>query len=248
MTRGIYTVASGGVAAMERLQAVSQNLANVNTAGYRAERVVFQVQPLAGGPRGSVDDVLGQTSQQVVEAATVRDFSPGPIHETGNPLDVALSGDGFFVVNTARGERYTRQGSFSLDGQGYLVTSRGDRVQGDGGDINIGDHDIRIGDDGSIFADDQPVGRLKVVGFGDKPALVPEGDALFKPATPQVTPTTLDPSQVQIAQAHLEGANVNAIQGLQDLVEVNRGYESYMHALRRLDELVGKSINEVGRV
>src|SRR5262245_29787391 len=165
MTRGIYTVASGGVAAMERLQAVSQNLANVNTAGYRAERVVFQVQPLAGGPRGAVDSVLGRTSQQVVESATIRDFSPGPIHETGNPLDVALGGDGFFVVNTARGERYTRQGSFTLDGQGYLVTARGDRVQGDGGDISIGEKDIRIADDGSIFADDQPVGRLKVVGF-----------------------------------------------------------------------------------
>jgi flagellar basal-body rod protein FlgG len=248
MTRGIYTVASGGVAALERLQAVSQNLANVNTAGYRAERIVFQVQPLAGGPRGAIDSVLGRTSQQVVAAETVRDFSPGPIHETGNPLDVALSGDGFFVVNTARGERYTRQGSFSLDGQGYLVTARGDRVQGDGGDINIGEHDIRIGEDGSIFADDQPVGRLKVVGFGDKPALVPEGDALFAPANPQVTPTTLDTAQVQIAQAHLEGANVNAVAGLEELVEVQRGYESYMHALKRLDELVGRSINEVGRV
>jgi flagellar basal-body rod protein FlgG len=248
MTRGIYTVASGGVAALERLQSVSQNLANVNTAGYRAERVIFQVQALSGGPRGAVDSVLGSTSQQVVEAATIRDFSPGPIHETGNPLDVALAGDGFFVVNTARGERYTRQGSFSLDAQGFLVTARGDRVQGDGGDINIGEHDIRIGDDGSIFADDQPVGRLKVVGFGDKPALVPEGDALFAPATPQVTPTTLDASQVQIEQAHIEGSNVNAVAGLEELVEVSRGYESYMHALRRLDELVGKSINEVGRV
>ena len=248
MTRGIYTVASGGVAALERLQTVSQNLANVNTAGYRAERVIFQVQPLSGGPRGAVDSVLGRTSQQVVEAATVRDFTPGPIHETGNPLDVALSGDGFFVVNTARGERYTRQGSFALDAQGYLVTARGDRVQGDGGDISIGEHDIRIGDDGSIFADDQPIGRLKVVGFGDKPELVPEGDALFAPATPQVTPTTLDTAQVQIAQAHLEGANVNAVTALQELVEISRGYESYMNALKRLDEIVGKSINEVGRV
>ena len=248
MTRGIYTVASGGVAALERLQAVAQNLANINTAGYRAERVVFQVQPLTGGPRGAVDPVLSRTSQQVVQAATIRDFSPGPIHETGNPLDVALSGDGFFVITTARGERYTRQGSFSLDAQGYLVTARGDRVQGDGGDVSIGEHDIRIGDDGSIFADNQPVGRLKVVGFGEKPALVPEGDALFAPATPQVTPTTLEGAQVQVAQAHLEGANVNAVAGLEELIEVSRGYESYMNALRRLDEIVGRSIKVVGRV
>ncbi len=250
MNRGLYTVTSGALAAQARLEAVAQNLANVGTAGYKAERLVFRVRPLdetaAAGP-GPLDPVLGRTAAQVAEVATVRDFSQGPVRASGNPLDVAIEGDGFFAVATPRGERYTRQGNFALDGDGYLVTQHGDRVQGETGDLRLPPGDVVIDGDGGVHVDRNEVGRLKLVGFGDPPKLVPEGTALFAPA-PGATAAPLDAAQIHLQPGAIEGANVDAVTSMVELVDVARGYESYMHALQRLDQISQKSINDVGRV
>jgi flagellar basal-body rod protein FlgG len=247
MTRGIYTIASGGVAAMARLDAAAQNLANVGTAGYKAERVTFALRPLVAGPAG-VDPVLARTAAQVEHVATVRDFSQGPIRTTGNPLDVAMAGTGFFAVQTARGERYTRQGSFERDAEGYLATVGGARVLSDQQtDIRLGDGVVEIGEDGTIRADGTEVARLRVVGFGDRPGLVPEGRALFAPA-PGAVARALTANETRVVPAAIEGANVDAVRGLVDLVELTRGFESYMKALQRLDETTERGINDVGRV
>src|SRR6185503_8559655 len=105
------------------------------------------------------------------------------IRTTGNPLDVAIAGSGFFAVQTARGERFTRQGGFERDAEGYLATVGGERVLSDQQtDIQLGDGAVEIGEDGTIRADGTNVARLRVVSFGDRPALVPEGRALFVPA------------------------------------------------------------------
>jgi flagellar basal-body rod protein FlgG len=250
MNRGVYTLTSGGIAALERLETAAQNLANVGTAGYKAERLVFRVKPLAdslGDGAAAVDPVVGRTASQVVEVATERDFSPGPIRTSGNPLDVAIAGDGFFAVTTARGERYTRQGTFTRDGDGSLVTQHGERVQGDGGDLRLGDGDVAVGRDGTIAVDGNIVGRLKVVSFGDTPALVPEGAALFAPA-PGAAPAPIDASETRLEPNAVEGANVDAVTGMIELVDVSRGFETYMHAMQRLDEVAQRSINDVGRV
>src|SRR5262249_11181638 len=156
------------------------------------------------------DPVLARTAVQVAEAATVRDFAPGPVHMTGNPLDVALSGKGFFVVNTAQGARYTRNGSFTVHRDGYTGTQPGQGGQGDGGGLQINSQtgaDVEVGTDGSIAVDGQVAGTLKVVDFGATPALLPEGSSLFAPV-PGTAPQPLDPRDVQITPRSLEGANV----------------------------------------
>jgi flagellar basal body rod protein FlgG len=247
MNRAVYTVTSGGIAALDRLEAVAQNLANASTAGYKAQRVVFRVRPLEVDGPERLDPILSRTAAQVVEVATVRDFSQGPIRQSGNALDVAIGGDGFFVVSTPRGERYTRQGSFTRDGEGYLVTEHGERVQGDGGDISVGAGDAAIGEDGTLSVDGIPGGRLKVVTFGDHPALEPEGATLFAPAR-GVTPTVLDATAVRLHPGALEAANIDPTAGMIELVDVSRGFETYMHAMRRLDEVAQQAINDVGRV
>jgi flagellar basal-body rod protein FlgF len=247
MNRAIYTAASGGIAALARLDAVTQNVANVSTPGYKAGRVVFEVRPLTLAPSGALDPIGGRTAVQVHELATVTDFSQGPVRNTGNPLDVALTGPGFFTVQTARGERYTRQGSFALDRDGYLVTGHGERVLGDAGDIRIGTGEVAIGGDGTITVDGSAAGRLRVVDFGPEPRLVPEGDALFAPA-PGAAPAPLDAAQVQLQPAAVEGANVDAVAGLIELVDVSRGFETYMQTMQRLDHLAERSITDVGRV
>lgn len=206
MNRGVYSAASGGMAALARLEQVSQNLANVHTAGYKASRVLFRVRPLDDGSRGVVDPVLGRTSAQVAEVATVRDFSQGAVRTSGNPLDVAIDGEGFFVVTTPRGERYTRQGTFSRDAEGYLVTAHGERVQGDGGDVRLGDGEAAIASDGTVSANGLSVGRLKVVSFGDRPPLVPEGSTLFAPL-PGAAPTPLGADATRLEPGAIEAAN-----------------------------------------
>ena len=248
MNRGIYTVASGGLAAQARLEAVTQNLANVGTPGYKADRVLFRVKPLTHtAVEPGLDPVLDRTAAQVSEVATTRDFGQGPIRVSGNPLDVAIEGNGFFAVATARGERYTRAGNFMLDGDGYLVTSQGERVQGENGDLRLPTGDVAIGEDGRVRVDGAEVGRLKLVGFGDPPAVVPEGATLFAPA-PKAFPAPLDPNDVHLRPGALEGANLDAVAGMVELVDVARGYESYMRALQRLDQITQRSIDEVGRV
>ncbi len=247
MNRAVYALASGGIAAQARLDAVTQNLANVGTAGYKAGRPVFRLHPLDVEEAGLPAPPALRAAAQVTEAETVRDFSQGPVHATGNPLDVAVTGEGFFVVATPRGERYTRQGGFGLDGEGYLVTEHGDRVQGDNGDLRLGSGDVAIGEDGQVNVDGLSVGRLKLVGFGERPGLVAEGNALFAPVRGAV-PAPLDASATHVEQGSLEAANVDPVKGMVELVEVSRGFEQYMHAMQRLDEIAQRSINEVGRI
>jgi len=245
MNRGLYTIASGGVAAQARLDAAAQNLANLNTTGYKAERPIFRVRPLMADPSAALDP-LSRTAAQVTEVQVSRDFSPGPVHTTGNALDVAIEGDGFFAVSTPQGERYTRQGSFTRDGNGYLVTQHGERVQGEGGDVRLTGGAVVIGGDGTISVDGVPSGRLKLVDFGEHPGLVPEGNALFAPVSGAV-PAALGADQVRVQQGALEASNVDAVRGMIELIDVARGYESYMHALRRLDDVTERSISDVGR-
>ena len=257
MNRAIYSSTSGGMAALARLDSVAQNLANVNTAGYKAERVIFRVRPLDDTSGGSTDPIVRETGAQVDQVATVRDFSQGAVRNSGNPLDVAITGDGFFTVNTPRGERYTRQGNFSLDAEGFLVTAHGERVQGDGGDIQLGSSSgtgtgkgtgtAAIGEDGTVSLDGAPVGRLKVVSFGDKPQLVAEGNSLFAPARGAAA-NPLDATATHLAPESVEAANVDAVSGMIELVDVTRGFETYMRAIERLDGITSRAINEVGRV
>jgi flagellar basal-body rod protein FlgG len=247
MNSALYTAVSGGIASLARLDAVAQNLANLGTAGYKAERPIFRVRPLDEGIPALDDPVVGRTAVQVTEVATIRDFSQGPVRPSGNPLDVALTGDGFFVVTTPRGERYTRQGTFTLDAEGYLATQRGERVQGQNGELRVGEGVVDIGRDGTVVVDGSPIGRLQVVSFGEEPALMAEGGALFATAS-GAAPVPLEASAIHLEPGAIEGANVDAVAGMIELVDVARGFESYMHAVQRLDEVTRRSISDVGRV
>jgi flagellar basal-body rod protein FlgF len=248
MNRGLYTIASGGLAAQARLDAVAQNLANVNTVGYKSQRVAFDVQTVQhyAPVRSRLSST--HTVAHLVGIEQTRDFSPGPMVSSGNPLDVAIAGRGFFVVSTAAGEHYTRQGTFAVDAEGMLVTARGDRVQGDGGDVNVGrEGAVVIAPDGTVSVEDTPVGRLRLVDFGDAPGLVGAGDALFA-AAPGATPTPLEPEAVDVRQGMVEQANVDAVAGLVELIDVARGYEAYMRAIQRLDDIARRTIEDIGRV
>ena len=241
MDAGIFSAVSGSLAAQTRLDALANNLANANTAGFKAERVLQRAER-AGEIAPPATAVATPVTREHVET----DFSQGPISKSGNPLDVALAGDGFLVVKTERGERLTRSGSLSIDSAGYLATADGNRIQGTSGDIRIPESPVVIAADGSVRAGEQQVGQLRLVNVDDPAQLVRESGTRFAPGN-QV-PADAAPGSVRVVQGAIEGANLAPVEGLVALIETVRGFETYMRAAERLDQVTAKAISDVGRV
>src|SRR5512147_1378457 len=162
MDAGIFSAVSGSLAAQTRLDALANNLANANTAGFKAERVLQRAER-AGEIAPPVTAVPTPITRERVET----DFSQGPIEKSGNPLDIAIAGDGFLLVKTELGDRLTRNGSLAIVNAGYLATCDGHRVQGTSGDISIPESPVVIGADGSVRAGEQKVGQLRIVTVED---------------------------------------------------------------------------------
>jgi flagellar basal-body rod protein FlgF len=211
------------------LDVVANNIANVDTIGFKADHLSFgeYLMPRTGsgksggGSRGVsfVQDRAGWT-----------DMSEGSIQQTGNPLDVAINGDGYLSVQTPRGIRYTRNGAFQINATGQLVTSEGDQVVGDSGPITFqpADHNISISPTGIITAlsgtdtTDAPRGRLQVVGFDQPQRLQKDGSSTFMaPAGVNATPP---PRGTRVVQGAIEKSNVNAVQEMARMIQITRSY------------------------
>lgn len=240
MNAGIYSAVSGSVSALIRLDAITNNLANSSTPGFKAERLVQRAAQVGTAPSATA------VPTPITRASLETDFSQGPIEPTGNPLDIALSGSGFFVVDGPHGERLTRRGNLSIDAEGFLATSDGARVQGENGDLHISDGKLAISPDGSVRAGDLTVGKLRLVTVADPGRLVREGGTSFVAGTQN--PLDAAPGAVEVQQGALEGANVSSVANLVALVDTMRGFEAYMRAAERLDQATGRAISDVGRV
>lgn len=240
MDAGIYSAMSGSTAAQTRLDALANNLANASTAGFKAERVLQRAERA-----GDVAPALNSVPTPITRERVVTDFSQGPVNSSGNPLDVALAGDGFFVVRTPLGDRLTRSGNFTVDAGGYLAAADGSRIQGTSGDITIPTGTVAIGADGSVRVGDQRVGQLRVVTVEDPTQLVRESGTRF--AAGDQALNDVAPTKLHVVQGAVEGANLAPVAGLVALIETVRGFETYMRAAERLDQVTQKAINEVGR-
>lgn len=175
------------------------------------------------------------------------DFTPGAVRETGRPLDVALDGDGFLVVQTPRGERYMRAGNLTLDSAGQLTTQHGDLVVGQAGPITIPAGEVTIGDDGTISVKGQQVDQLKLVRF-DNPqtSLVKEGESLFM-TTGQGRP--LEANNTRVLQGSLEMSNVNTVSELVAMMQNSREFESLQKSVTMMMSDIGRKVStELGRI
>lgn len=245
MNNALYAVVSGSVAAVERLEIMANNLANVNTAGFKAQYLVLAAEDTGDGTSASTTDAV-DGSAVTSALRTLTDLSQGPIRQSGNSLDVALSGPGFFAVTTPAGERYTRQGQFQLDESGLLVTSAGYPVQSDSGsDLELPPGEIEIDASGGIRVDGNQVGSLRVVDLGSPEGVVAEGGALYA-VTDEAAVTDVDEEDVSIVQGSIEMANVDVIRGLIELIDVARGYEAYMRASDQVNDTMEMAIQNVG--
>jgi flagellar basal-body rod protein FlgF len=227
------------VALGRELEVVANNLANINTTGYKTDRSIFEqyLMPLA-----SAEDFPPASRQLsfVQDRATWHNMSPGPILHTGSPLDVAIDGDGFLVVQTANGQRYTRNGALQVNAAGTLVTSAGDPVLGVGGQIQFQntDSNVSIGEDGTITVregssatSDSSRGKLQIVSFANTDQLRKEGSSLLSvPAgvTSQPAATT-----VRVIQGAIEQSNVNAVAEMARMIDITRTYTQISNILQQ---------------
>lgn len=273
MSNGLYTAYLGMRARQRALDVTANNIANVSTTAFKADRLLYRAveaeivpesEPLgaeAADNASTSSAVLSDNGGQAERAATLAlharrvgvvtatatDFSAGPIRQTGRALDIALEGDGFLVVATARGERYTRAGSLTLNSAGQLVTHEGDLVVGDAGPLTLPPGDIAISGDGVISVRGNVVGRLKLVRFENAGrALVKEGHSLFA-ATGAEQPKEAVGTLVR--SGALEMSNVNPVSELVTMIQQGREFESMQRCVTlMMNELGRKIANELGRV
>jgi len=250
MSGAIYMSAAGAMAYEKRMQVISNNLANINTSGFKKDKGHFQI---IDSPDSIKEDLekksISEEKQQAplwLKFDTKTDFSSGPLKHTGNPLDIALEGDGFFCIKTEQGTQYTRNGNFSLDQDGMLVTMDGLPVLGEGGPINIEGNTFSVDVKGNISVDGTQADTIKIVGFEKPGALKKTGNSLFKIADKNAVETKAE--NTGVSQGFIELSNVNAIRMMTEMIEVLRGYESYQKAIKTADETTAKAINDVGRV
>jgi flagellar basal-body rod protein FlgG len=264
MLRALYTAATGSQAQQFNIDVVANNVANVNTAGYKKSRAEFedllsQTYRPAGtvGDQGTTSPVGVQVGLGVRVSATQKIFLPGSIAQTGNPLDLALQGDGFFQVQLDSGEiGYTRDGTFKRDANGTLVTSDGYPVQpnitipADTTEISIGLNGmVSVRQAGSPAVLNQ-VGQIQLARFANPAGLESIGRNLF-----QVTPASGDPttgtagqgdfSGTTITQGFIEGSNVQIVEELINLITAQRAFEANSKVIQASDEILQMSNNTV---
>lgn len=240
MIDGLYSAANGMIAQQGRIDAVSNDLANVNTHGYKTQRYMFRdlLYTKQGNHRA-----LGRDSEVGAGAEGVsygRDFTQGALQRTDRAFDVALQGPGFFTVRDKAGRTaLTRDGSFDIDAQGRLQTSTGQRIVPDVRiPAGVSTDKISIGQDGSIRRNDtkQTIGKLNVVTVDDTDQLQSLGDNLYLPTTASGQPRAL--TGARVTQGSLEMSNTDVAQSTTDLIESQRAYELSSRAVRTWDEMM----------
>lgn len=238
MASGAYVALSGLRSRVDHLERLAVDIANVETAGYKSDRVTNAV-----ATRAEFANVL-QSAVDVAAAPGHIDFRPGVLLPTGHELDMALDGKGFFVIETPGGPRYTRGGQFTRDASGALRTKDGFAVLGENGPIKLGTGAVQVQTDGTVRADDTVVGRLRIVDFADYGVLRRESSTRFKSdVAPQERP-----EGTMVRGGATEQSNVAMVERVAHLTEVARGFEGLQRGLTILmNDVYGRAITELGR-
>lgn len=238
MDSGFYAACAGLRAQSQALEVAAHNLANVNTAGFRGEQTSFQSQLAMARPAGSnalanvINNALNSATNNFGTVEGMRmDMSAGSLQPTGNPLDVGIEGSGFLAVQTARGIRYTRNGSLQVSAKGELVTAAGDPILGENGVINVPAGPVSIASDGTLSVNGAVAGNIQLKEFAPGTQLVPEGETLLDAPAGSAQPA----QQSALRQGMLESSNVNAMMGVVTLIGVQRQAEMLQRAMSLFD-------------
>ncbi|MFW5994814.1 MAG: flagellar basal-body rod protein FlgF [Spirochaetia bacterium] len=288
MVRGWYTGASGMNAQQHRMDQISNNLANVDTTGYKRDQSVHKAFPelllrrmnddgLRSLPLSGRDPVLGsfdtapivgRLGTGVEQNEVYTDFDQGTVRQTDNPLDLALDGEGFFLVETPQGERLTRNGTFHRSPEGLLVTKEGYPVLGENGYIEIQENNFDIDEDGRVtrnatlaedsdrlvsqrenqWEESEEIDRIQLVDVDNPRYLEKQGSSLWASTWDSGEQQIIDAGErPQVLQGFLETANVNPVREMVEMIEVNRAYEANQRVIQTHDESTQQLLNTVLR-
>ena len=247
MLRGLYIAAGAMMAQRKRMDVLTNNLANLETPGFKKDYTVTRsfndvlISRLNDSNSRWDNQPVGPLSYGVHLDEVVTRFQQGNVQQTTRSADMALEGDGFFVVETPKGLRYTRAGNFQVNSNGYLCTSEGYFVRGTAGRVRVGGQDFSVDNAGNIVS---PAGasRLQIVSFADNKLLSKEGSNLY------AGPAATKQSTAQVLQNSLELSNVDMAQETVDMIEVQRNYETNQRIINMFNNSLQKTVNDVGRV
>ncbi|MGA7341569.1 MAG: flagellar basal-body rod protein FlgF [Terracidiphilus sp.] len=239
MDSGYYAAATALVSRTQELDTIANNLANASTVGYRAQENVFSSVLANAGSAG------GSSLEQAINnygilSGTTLDLSQGALQKTGNDLDMAIQGPGYFVVQTANGPVYTRNGSFQVSARGQLVTATGDAVMGDKGVVTMLPGPVSISADGTISSNGAVTGKLRVVEFPAGTRLTSAGGTYYSAPAKTAQPA----AKSDVRQGMLESSNVNPILDIVELVGAQRSAEMMQRALSMFNSEIDKTATQ----
>jgi flagellar basal-body rod protein FlgF len=252
MENALLVGLSRQTALTHELDIIANNVANIDTTGFKADNALFSQYLM---PRASDQQFTGNDRRIdfVQDRASWVDMSPGAVEHTGNPLDVAVDGNGYLAVQTSRGQRYTRNGALAINATGQLVTSAGDQVLGTGGPITFQstDHDVVISPTGIITVEegnstvDSPRGQLQLVAFDQPQLLQKDGNSTFL-APNGVTPNPA-PAGVGVVQGAVEKSNVNGVGEMARLIELTRSYTDIANILQQQSDQRRSALSQLSQ-
>ncbi len=255
MNKGIYIATSGSLAQERAMDIIANNMANMNTSGYKADRMLFQTYL----SKAHAPDSAAPTSNEIKTGATQNktedtaymfssqsytNYEQGALQKTGNTFDIALDGDGFLAVQTPLGERYTRGGAFKIDAGGDLVTADGFKVSNQNGNaIHVGNDEFSVREDGLITVSGGGTEQFKIVNFADRTQLKKSGQGLF---VAEAGMETAAPTAA-VRQGYLEASNINPVAEMTRMITALRTYEAFQKAVHSNDDMTTRLIADVAR-
>ena len=245
MNSGLYGACAGLMARTQALDTIAANVANSSSAGFRGQDNVFGTVMAEAGRHGRMSPLNQATNSFSQIGDTQIDTTQGVITHTGNDLDLAIEGPGYFKVQSATGTAYTRNGHFHVDANGRLVTDAGEAVLGEGGEIRLSKKKVSISANGTISRDGVIAGKLLLVTFPAGTKLIDHGASEYgAPAG-----SDLPAFQASLQQGALEGSNVSPMEGVVQLITAQRAAESMRHALTLIDgEMDKATVQDLARV
>lgn len=249
MIRGLYTGASGMLAAQTQSEVIADNVANIHTPGYKGEEASNKAFPSMllerTGSSGGIQErtLIGGIGAGVVVDRVARMNVQGVLQTTELSTDLALTSEGYFVVNTPNGERYTRNGHFQLNAEGILQTADGHPLLGEKGPIGPLSKNFTVDREGTVRDQGQVIDRLRIVEIPEE-ALIREGQSLYasnQPVQPRL-------GEIGIQQGFLEGSTVDVSDQMVKMITVMRAYEANQKVIQTQDATLEKAVNEIGKL
>lgn len=250
MLRGIYSAGTAMLTQRKKMDVLANNIANSTTIGFKEDNLLSRsfrdmlISRVNDPNIVNISQQVGPYNTGIHIDEIITNFEQGGFEETGKATDFFINGDGFFSIDTPQGIRYTRDGSFMLNAQGYLVNQDGHMVMGQNGGIYLGTDNFTARANGDIYVDNTYIDTIQMIGFENYLDLRKEGNNLYI----NDNPNNIIESNGQLKQGFLEASNVNMAKAMVNMLQVYRNYESNQRVIGILDDTLGKAVNDIGIV